>query len=131
MSDERFYLQTTNPDTKSHYKISDLPVEYRKFLESKGNANTNYPIRHVNQIIRTKRMDGSEWLRSRGSIVGLDNLGNEVPHSFTDPEVFFRPKIHYELKRKDPKDDRSPMERVCVSVGINELSTQDTSLIIG
>lgn len=39
LDDERFYSQTTNPDTKSHYKISELPIEYRNFLDSDGNPN--------------------------------------------------------------------------------------------
>ena len=116
LDDERFYSQTTNPDTQSHYKISDLPVEYRNFLDSGSNPNKGktYPIRHVYQIIRIERMDGKEWLKSRGPIIGLDKLGNEVQHSFTDPELFYKPKVRYELKRKDPKDDKSPMERVCI-----------------
>jgi hypothetical protein len=98
VDDERFYAQTTNPDTQSHYKISDLPVEYRSFLDSDSNPNRGktYPFRHVNQIIRIKRLDGTEWLKSRGSIVGLDKLGNEVPYSFTDPELFYRPKVRYD-----------------------------------
>jgi hypothetical protein len=69
-------------------------------LEKKGLD----PIRQVNQIIRIKRVDGTECLRSRGRIVGLDGLGNEVEHSFTEPELFYKPQTHYELKCKDPKD---------------------------
>ena len=112
--DERFYLQVTNPDTGTFYKLSDLPVAYRKFGEER-----TYPIRQVNQIIRIKRLDGTEWLRSRGRIVGLDKLGNEVEHSFTDPELFYKPQTRYELKLKNPKNESSPMERTCVSADIN------------
>ena len=117
--DERFYSQITNPDTGAPYKISDLQIEYRNFLDSDSNPNKGktYPIRHVYQIIRIKRMNGTEYLKSRGPIIGLDKLGNEVQHSFTDPEVYLKPKVRYELRRKDPKDERSPMERVCVSAG--------------
>ena len=43
-------------------------------------------------------MDGTEWLKSRGRIVGLDKLGNEVEHSFTDPELFYKPQTRYELE---------------------------------
>jgi hypothetical protein len=126
--DERFYSQNTNPDTGTHYKISDLPIEYRNFLDSDSNPNKGktYPIRHVNQIIRIKRVNGTEWLKTRGSIVGLDKLGNEVPHSFTDPELFYRPKVRYELKRKDPKDEKTPMERTCVSAGISPYDFENT-----
>ena len=121
LDDERFYSQTTNPDTGTYYKISDLPVEYRNFLDSDSNPNKGkiYPIRHVYQIIRIKRLNGTEWLKSRGPIIGLDKLGNEVHHSFTDPELFFRPKVRYGLRRKDLKDEKSPMERVCLSAEIS------------
>jgi hypothetical protein len=73
----------------------------------------------VLQIYRIKRVDGTEWLKSRGKIVGLDKLGNEVEHSFVDPELYFRPLTRHELKRKDPKNENSPLERVCVEAGIN------------
>jgi hypothetical protein len=73
----------------------------------------------VLQIIRIKRVDGTEWLKSRGSIVGLDKAGNEVGHSFTDPEMFYKPLTRHEFKRKDPKNEYSPMERVCVEAGLN------------
>jgi poly-gamma-glutamate capsule biosynthesis protein CapA/YwtB (metallophosphatase superfamily) len=37
--DERFYLQVTNPDTGTFYKLSDLPVAYRKFGEERTYPN--------------------------------------------------------------------------------------------
>jgi hypothetical protein len=51
----------------------------------------------VLQIYRIKRADGTEWLKSRGRLVGLDNAGNEVEHSFVDPEVFYKPVTRYDL----------------------------------
>ncbi|HEX5977007.1 MAG TPA: hypothetical protein VFY68_07000 [Nitrososphaeraceae archaeon] len=39
---------------------------HRKFGVEK-----KYPNREVLQIIRVKRVDGTEWLKSRGKIVGL------------------------------------------------------------
>ena len=71
-------------------------------------------------------MVGTEWLKSRGRIVGLDKLGNEVEHSFTDPEAYFTPWTRYELKPKDPKSPDSPKERTCVEAGINELNSEHT-----
>ena len=59
------------------HQISNLPFEYRKLGENK-----KYPIREVFQITRIKRADRTEWLKSRGKIVGLDKAGNEVDHSF-------------------------------------------------
>jgi hypothetical protein len=87
LDDELFYAKVTNPETNTFYQISDLPLEYRKDLQNK-----TYPLREVYQIYRIKRLDGTEWLKSRGRIVGLDMLGNEVGHSFTDPEIYYKPQ---------------------------------------
>jgi hypothetical protein len=112
--DELFEAKVINPDTKTHTQISGLPVGYRKLGEG-----IKYPVRQVLQIYRIRRADGTEWLKTRGRIVGLDKVGNEVEHSFVDPEIYYKPINHYELKRKNPKDENSPLERVCVEAGIN------------
>lgn len=78
------------------------------------------------QIIRIKRADGSEWHKSKAGIVGLDKAGNEVKHSFTDAEGFYKPQTQHEFKRKDPKNENSLMERVCVSAGVNPHSYEYT-----
>jgi hypothetical protein len=52
-------------------------------------------------------------------LVGLDKAGNEVEHSFVDPEMFYKPVTRYEFRRKDLKDEYSPSKRVCVEAGIN------------
>jgi hypothetical protein len=102
-----------NPDTKTYNKVSDLPVGYRKL------GYRRYPILQVLQIYRIKRVDGTEWLKSRGRIVGFDKTGNEVEHSFVDPELYYKPLTRHELKRKEPQNGNSPLERVCVEAGIN------------
>jgi hypothetical protein len=51
-------------------------------------------------------MDVTQWLKSRGRIVELDELGNEIEHSFTDPQVYFEPVTEYGYKPKDPKKSR-------------------------
>ena len=71
------------------------------------------------QIYRIKRADGTEWLKSRGGLVGLDKAGNEVEHSFVDPEMFYKPVTRYEFRKNDPKNEYSHSERVCVEAGIN------------
>ncbi|CAN5378351.1 hypothetical protein BH18THE2_BH18THE2_25250 [soil metagenome] len=121
VDDELFHTKVTNPDTGTFYQIADLPIAYRKFGEDR-----KYPIRQVLQIIRIKRAGGSEWLKSKGRIVGLDKAGNEVEHSFTDPEGFYKPQTQHEFKRKDPKNENSLMERVCVSAGVNPHSYEYT-----
>jgi hypothetical protein len=121
LDDELFEAKVLSPETKTYHQVSDLPVEYRKLGE-----NRKYPLRQVLQIYRIKRVDGTEWLKSRGRIVGLDKLGNEVEHSFTDPELYYKPITHHEFKRKDPKNENSPMERVCVEAGLNPHNYQYT-----
>jgi hypothetical protein len=114
LDDELFEAKVLNPDTKTYNQVSDLPVEYRKLGE-----NSKYPIRQVLQIYRIKRADGTEWLKSRGRLVELDKAGNEVEHSFVDPEMFYKPVTRYEFRKNDPKNEYSHSERVCVEAGIN------------
>jgi hypothetical protein len=70
-----------------------------------------------------ERLDGTEWLKSRGRIVGLDKLGNEVEHSFTDPEIY-KPQTQYAMRDKDPNDSSKGKERKCIAAGINEASAE-------
>jgi hypothetical protein len=121
LDDQLFEAKVINPNTNTYHQVSDLPIEYRKHGE-----NTKYPIRQVLQIIRIKRNDGTEWLKSRGRIVGLDKAGNEVEHSFTDPEMFYNPVSRYEFRKSDPKNEHSPSERVCVQAGINQYDNRYT-----
>ena len=114
LDDELFEAKVINPDTKTFNQISDLPVGYRKLGD-----DMKYPIRQVLQIYRIKRADGTEWLKSRGRLVGLDKAGNEVEHSFVDPEMFYKPVTRYEFRKNDPKNEYSHSERVCVEAGIN------------
>jgi hypothetical protein len=94
-------------------------LEYRKDLQNK-----TYPVREVYQIHRIRRLDGTEWFKSRGRIVGLDRLGNEVEHSFTDPEIYYKPWTQYSMLDKDSKDSSKGRERKCVAAGINELKPE-------
>lgn len=114
LDDELIYGKVTNPETNTFYQISDLPLEYRKDLQNK-----TYPLREVYQIYRIKRLDGTEWLKSRGRIVGLDMLGNEVGHSFTDPEIYYKPQTQYAMRDKDPNDSSKG-----IAAGINEASAE-------
>src|SRR5215208_8258797 len=114
-----------NPEIEKRYQWEDLPPRYRKFSNGR-----KYPVREVLQIIRARRPDFSEWLKSRGRIVGLDKLGNEVEHSFTDPEMYFTPQTKYELKPKDPKNPDGLKERVCVEAGINEAVAETIRYIL-
>jgi hypothetical protein len=84
LDDELFHAKVMNPETNTFYQISDLPLEYRKNLQNKI-----YPVREVYQIIRIKRLDSTEWLKSRGRIVGLNRLGNEVEPLFTECTITY------------------------------------------
>jgi hypothetical protein len=114
LDDEQWLQKVTNPDTNTYYQIADLPVAYRKFDENK-----KYPIRQVLQIVRIKRVDGTEWLTSKGRLVGLDRAGNEVEHSFGNPEPYYRPITRHEVKKRDPKNEYSPTDRKCVEAAVN------------
>jgi hypothetical protein len=65
-------------------------------------------------------------LKSRGRIVGLDRAGNEVEHSFTDPEMYDKPKTRHAFRKKEPKNEYNPSERVCIEAGINPADLQYT-----
>jgi hypothetical protein len=121
LDDELFERKVINPDTGTYYQTADLPVAYHKFDHGR-----KYPIRQVLQIIRIKRDDGTEWLKSRGRIVALDKVGNEAEHSFTDPEMFYKPKTRHEFRKKEPKNEYSPSERICIEAGINPADLQYT-----
>jgi hypothetical protein len=56
--------------------------------------------------------------------MGLDRLGNEVEHSFTDPEIYYKPWTQYSMLDKDSKDSSKGRERKCVAAGINELKPE-------
>ena len=101
-----------NPDTGTYTQTADLPVEYRKFPIDDGRI---YPTRQVLQIIRVKRIDGSEWLKSRGRLIGLDKAGDEVQHSFTDPEVFYKPITRHKFRKEEKDNPYSKTKRVCRS----------------
>jgi hypothetical protein len=121
LDDELFEAKVINPDTKTFNQVSDLPVGYRKLGDDR-----KYPVRQVLQIYRIKRADGTEWLKSRGRLIGLDKAGNEVEHSFVDPEMFYKPLARHELKKKEPQNESSPLERVCVEAGLNPYNYQYT-----
>ena len=50
-----------NPEIEKRYQWEDLPPRYRKFSNGR-----KYPVREVLQIIRARRPNFSEWLKSRG-----------------------------------------------------------------
>jgi hypothetical protein len=46
-------------------------------------------------------------------------LGNEVGHSFTDPEIYYKPQTQYAMRDKDPNDSSKG-----IAASINEASAE-------
>jgi hypothetical protein len=65
---EMWLQKVTNPNTGTFYRISDLPIEWRRNKEDKP-----YPIKQANQIVRLKTSDGREWLASKQQWVAIDS----------------------------------------------------------
>jgi hypothetical protein len=99
LAEEKWFEQVKNPNTGEFFQLEDLrtlgavPADFRKDEKPK-----KYPIKKVDSIIRIKKADGSEWLKSRQTWVGLDRLGNDIPKTFVDPEMYDRPVFEYQSK---------------------------------
>jgi hypothetical protein len=115
-AEEKWFEQVKNPNTGEFFQLEDLravgavPADFRIHEKSK-----KYPVKKVDSIIRIKKADGSEWLKSRQSWTGLDRLGNDIPKTFIDPELYDRPVFSYQSKPVNPKDPFK-IERKAVSV---------------
>jgi hypothetical protein len=73
-------------------------------VDSKGKP-VKYPIKVVNEIIRKRLVDGSEWILSRQYWTGLDTTGNEISISMNDKECYDDVLPVYALKPENPKDN--------------------------
>jgi hypothetical protein len=125
LDDELFAQKVQHPNGK-YIQIADLPVEYRK---SEIDPNNKYPIRYVLQIKRIKRHDGSEWLSSSGSIVGLDRAGNEVPHSFYNPEKYYKPITRYSLGRRIRQTSTLLVRGYVLKLGLMKLTINTLNIL--
>jgi hypothetical protein len=110
-------LRKENPNTGEFFQLEDLravgavPGDFRKDEKPK-----KYPVKKIDEIIRIKKADGTEWLVSRQTWVGLDRLGNDMTKCFVDPELYDKPVFNYQSKPVNPKDVFSKTERKAVSV---------------
>jgi hypothetical protein len=79
LSEEKWFAQVKNPNTDEFFQLEDLravgavPADFRKDEKPK-----KYPVKKIDEIIRIKKADGSEWLVSRQTWIGLDRLGNDM-----------------------------------------------------
>jgi hypothetical protein len=74
LAEEKWFAQVKNPNTGEFFQLEDLrslgavPADFRKDEKPK-----KYPFKKVDTIIRIKKADGSEWLKSRQSWIGHEN----------------------------------------------------------
>jgi hypothetical protein len=117
LAEEKWFAQVKNPNTGEFFQLEDLralgavPADFRKDDKPK-----KYPVKKIDTIIRIKKADGSEWLKSRQSWIGLDRLGNDILKTFVDPELYDKPVFTYQSKPVNQKDPFSKTERKAVSV---------------
>jgi hypothetical protein len=80
--------------TNDFYQAEDLirrelvPADWKPPHKDAKGKPLRYPIKHVNEIIRKRLSDGTEWLLSRQMWIGLDQAGNELHISMIDKEKF-------------------------------------------
>jgi hypothetical protein len=73
-------------------------------VDSEGKP-VKYPIKYVNEIIRKRLVDGTEWILSRQEWWGLDQLGNAINISMNDKEMYDDVLPVYGQKAENPRDD--------------------------
>jgi hypothetical protein len=99
LAEEKWFQQVLNPNNGEFFQLEDLraigsvPADFRKDDKPK-----KYPVKKVDTIIRIKKADGSEWLKSRQTWIGLDRLGNDIPKTFVDSEMYDKPVFSYQSK---------------------------------
>ena len=117
LSEEKWFAQVKNPNSGEFFQLEDLravgavPADFR--IDEKPKK---YPLKKIDEIIRIKKVDGTEWLTSRQTWVGLDRLGNDMTKCFVDPELYDKPVFNYQSKPVNPNDIFSKTERKAVSV---------------
>jgi hypothetical protein len=107
LSEEKWFVQVKNPNTGEFFQLEDFRIDEKP---------KKYPVKKIDEIIRIKKVDGTEWLVSRQTWIGLDRLGNDMTKCFVDPELYDKPVFNYQSKPVNPKDVFSKTERKAVSV---------------
>lgn len=108
---QNWQQKVTNPNTGTFYRISDLPIEWRRNKEDRP-----YPIKQANQLIRVKTADGREWLKSKQQWYSIDSQGNEIMESFSDLEQWDKPEFQYGMRPVDKKNPNGPKEYGVIGV---------------
>jgi hypothetical protein len=117
-----WYEKVKSPKTGEYYQAEDLikrelvPEGWQPpRVDSKGKP-AKYPIKSVNEIIRKRLVDGTEWILSRQYWTGLDQLGNEVNISINDKEKYDDVLPVYTLRPENPKDNPRYKDTKMISV---------------
>jgi hypothetical protein len=117
ISEEKWFAQVKNPNTSEFFPLEDLravgavPADFR--IDEKPKK---YPVKKIDEIIRIKKVDSTEWLTSRQTCIDIDRLGNDMTKCFVDPELYDKPVFNYQSKPVNPRDMFSKTERKAVSV---------------
>jgi hypothetical protein len=79
-----------------------IPDNWKPPHIDKEGKPVKYPIKHVNEIIRKRLPNGTEWLLSRQEWIALDAAGNEINLSMVDKEMYDDVLPVYALKPENP-----------------------------
>jgi hypothetical protein len=129
MAEERWFSQVRNPNSGEFFQLENLkalgvlPADFKD-----GEKPKNYPLKEVDTIVRIKKADGTEWLTSTQTWIGLYRYGNEINKSFVYLEIYDKPNFFYQpIKDKsksksnntidnDPNNPFPKFERMATSV---------------
>jgi hypothetical protein len=100
-----WYEKVRSPKTGEFYQAEELikrelvPEDWKPPRTKNGKPVRN-PLKEVWEIYRIRAVDGSEWLKSRYMMTGLDSLGNEQNLAMIDPEMYNEVIPIYGQKRR-------------------------------
>lgn len=88
-----FVATIKNPTNNEFYPQKD--IEGTPIAQPNGKPNAEYI---VTQIVRFRKRDNSEWLTSKGFVIGFNSLGARVYTSIQPPEVWDKPIFETDRK---------------------------------
>jgi hypothetical protein len=109
--EQGWYEKVKSKKTGEYYQAEDLirrelvPENWTPPNKDKEGKPLKYPLKSVNEIIRKRLVDGTEWILSRQEWIGLDQLGNAINISMIDKECFDDALPIRVQKPENPKDD--------------------------
>jgi hypothetical protein len=106
--EKAWYEKVKSKRTGAFYQADELikrELVPEEDWEPPYGKEVEYPIKHVNEIIRKRVADGSEWLLSRQMWHALDQIGNTIDISMNDKEMYNDVLPIRTLKPENPKDN--------------------------